>query len=398
MFYQTGCTKFNKSFFPANSPISAISVLGLLTLMLQSTGCQPEEDIYSYRVPKNRSGFVDRSNSIGEGSAPFAPFMNRQAAEEIITEPLSEEECTDRMAVAIFEVNDKMWFFKLTGAIEPMHQHQEQWLDFFQQVNFVSGNPEWKLPDNWSTGPSRAMRFATLFIGDYDPPLELAISNLPIDQDLLLNVNRWRGQMRQPPITQDQMDADLRSITNNAGPDVPGYLFDVIGQLSENKMANMPNPEIGTQLDSALGLSAGPAGVPNYLPLSGWEVGAQSAMVPIRLQKSEGERSVQISVTQLPAAANEWEPNAARWAAEVGLDDWNTVQLADATDAIEVDRISGKLIRLIPEDPKQQRAVIAGMLVQNNIAWFVKLSGDKELVVASDDDFKLFLNSMKFSR
>ncbi len=395
MFRQTGCTKLNNSFSPA---ISAISVLGLLTLLLHFTGCQPEEEIYSYRSPKNRSGFVDRSNSIGDGSTPFAPFMNQQAAEGIITEPLAEEECTDRMAVAIFKVDDKMWFFKLTGAIEPMQQSQDQWLDFFQQVNFVSGNPEWKLPDNWSTGPSRAMRFATLIIGGYDPPLELAISNLPIDQDLLLNVNRWRGQMRQPPVTQDQLKADLLPITNKAVPDVPGYLFDVIGQLSENKMANMHSPEIRPQLDRGIELTSGPAGVPTYQPLSGWEVGSQSSMVPIRLQKSEGERSVQISVTQLPAAVNEWEPNAVRWAAEVGLEDWNNVKLAEATETIEVDSISGNLIRLIPEDPQQQRAVIAGMLVQNEIAWFVKLSGDRELVIASDDDLTVFLNSIKFSR
>ena len=128
----------------------------------------------------------------------------------------------------------------------------------------------------------------------------------------------------------------------------------------------------------------------------GWEKGQTSGMVPVRLQRNSGEKTAQITVIQMPAAANEWEPNAKRWAGEIGLSALTTDELTKLTSPIEVDGSNGKLLNLLDVQTVSGNATIAGMVKRNGTAWFLKLTGDKELVTESEAAFRAFLGTLKF--
>jgi hypothetical protein len=362
-------------------------VVGAMVFMA-GFGCRPEQEIVKHRIPKSQSGL----EALQEPAQPIAQT------------PTTEKRTpTDRMVVAIFSLDDATWFFKLNGTIEQVEKTQSQWKPFLESVAFANGQPTWKLPEGWTEGDEKPMRFATLRIDDFDPPLELAISSLGSNQDLLLNVNRWRGQMGLSPISQSELDQDT---SNLASPTQSAVLFDVVGNLSGGGMM-APFANRGDVRPPFAGSNSSnvPPRISTPPPASdskfrfdtpaGWELGATSGMVPVRLQTSVDGKKVQITVIGLPAAANRWEPNAQRWASQAGLDSLTDEELESLTSPIKIDGASGKLIKLINSTADSQ-AIIAGMVKRGETAWFVKLTGDEPLVSDSEATFGDFLKSLKF--
>jgi hypothetical protein len=372
-----------------------LSVTGLLGLLL--AGCQPKEEITRHQVPKERSGLQflrepASSDTMGVRADQTGAQTDRLAE-------IPDDQCTDRMIVGIIKRSDLMWFFKMHGSLEAMKASEPQWQDFLSSIRFSGSNPAWDLPEGWQEGEPRPMRTATLLVPGFSPPLEMAVSSLNADQDLLLNVNRWRAQMGQPPISNPQLENNLIPRESEFGE---AYMFDVKGQFGGGMMPGLAanSGQRAPDRPASANVAANSAGpqIPGYEIPAGWEPGPTSAMVPVRLQKSALDPPLQITVVPLPSSVNEWGPNARRWAGEVGMSDLTDGELDAFTSVAEVDRRPGKILKLIPASEDQQRGLIAAMVVQKDIAWFVKLSGEKSAVELNEADFLQFLNSLKFSQ
>ncbi len=315
-------------------------------------------------------------------------------------------ESTTRMAVAIFDTKDATWFFKVNGSQKQVEKTEDQWLALFDSVYFADGQPKWDAPEDWeATGP-KPMRFETLVIPDTEPKLEVAISSLGPDQDLLLNVNRWRGQLGLAPATQTSLNSQVIQKESSHGKYV---IFDAEGKGSGQMRPPFAggSPAAGTgvppnssgQSEQGIG-GIGVGGSPPISGLSydapeGWTEGKTSSIVHARLSKNTDEGAVQITIIEMPADINEWEPNAKRWAGQVGLSNQSAEQLAARTSDIKVDGIDGLIIDFA-EDIESENALLAGMIKRNDSAWFLKLSGETELVKASRDEFKAFMKSIRF--
>ena len=171
---------------------------GALAALL--AGCQREEPIESYQIPKQYALDELAASRLG----PPAGAAPRQSAQP-----------RDRMLAAIVPHESKAWFFKLLGSkavvaaqVEPFHQ-------FVKSVRFDEGPdaaPKWQLPEGWRQRPSRGnqMRYATIDIGSGDERLELSVTTLEKPssderQYVLDNVNRWRNQVGLPPISLGQL-------------------------------------------------------------------------------------------------------------------------------------------------------------------------------------------------
>jgi hypothetical protein len=302
---------------------------------------------------------------------------------------------SDRMIVGIYELESATWFFKILGPIQQVTKSEGEWKPFLQGVTFENGEPQWELPPGWKTAEDKPMRFATLEIGDFNPPLELAISSLSANQDRLLNTNRWRGQLGLAALDAARLDENLNrldSLENNlmlfdaTGKSSGDMLPPFAGAGSTNRQPGLPESAVSSRRDSEV----------RFDTPDGWEKGRTSGMVPVRLQRNSGEKTAQITVITLPAAANEWEPNAKRWASEIGLSALTTDELTKLTSPIEVDGSNGKLLNLLDVQTGSGNATIAGMVKRNGTAWFLKLTGDKELVTESEAAFRAFLGTLKF--
>ena len=368
----------------------------LLVLLSFNLGCEDGPDVVQHKVHKSRSGL----EALRESKRPPLTLPPPQT---------SVATTKNRMVVAIFDNPDKTWFFKLIGPVDQVDAAQELWSAFFDSVKFEDGQPKWDAPEEWSDAGSRPMRFATLLISDSatesepeSKPLELAVSSLGPNQPMLLNANRWRGQLGLGKLTEDQLGEQLKTKTSEHGEYL---LFDAQGTGSGTMRAPFA-PFAG-------GGGAG-AGAPPFVRSSpigqrstaanldlkfsapeGWSAGKTSTMVQARFLKSTGDAEAQITVIEMPANVNEWVPNVKRWADQVGLNELTDQQLTERTSDIKVDQVSGKLVDLVVDSDSEQ-GVIAAMVKRQGSAWFFKLSGEKELVDQSRKEFEAFMDSIRY--
>lgn len=142
-------------------------------------GCGDGEQIRRYRVPE-----ADL-----ETATDLAPRTS--------VSPRERETYAARMLAAMMPQGDQTWFFKLLGPDEAVAAHETAFRDFLHSIRFVDGKPAWTLPEGWRERPGADMRYATLLVGEDDPPLELSVIGFGTvgeygDDYILLNVNRWR--------------------------------------------------------------------------------------------------------------------------------------------------------------------------------------------------------------
>lgn len=177
-------------------------------LTLGLTGCGEPPQVTSYKVPKEPpKPSIDLSGIGINQPRPTAPPVAAKETVDPTTGP-------DRMLGAVVERPSHLWFFKITGPEVPVNAARQGFIDFLKTVEFSGEQdaPRWKLPEGWSVGPERQMRFATLEFQSDDVKLELAISSLPFpggDKDtfLLMNYNRWLGQMSLPESTLAELSS-----------------------------------------------------------------------------------------------------------------------------------------------------------------------------------------------
>ena len=153
----------------------------------------------------------------------------------------------DRMLAAIVPHGNTAWFFKLSGPSGAVGKQTETFDALVKSVTFpesAGGKPQWKLPTGWEQKPGSQMRFATLVLpaesaadsGSKSPskPLEVSVTSLPwssqgeADQ-LLANVNRWRGQMQLKPLTPTELSTETRSIALSNDAKLTATLVDLTG-------------------------------------------------------------------------------------------------------------------------------------------------------------------------
>jgi hypothetical protein len=91
--------------------------------------------------------------------------------------------------------------------------------------------------------------------------------------------------------------------------------------------------------------------------------------------------------------------NVNRWRGEVGLEPVKADELPKVTESIDVDGTSAMYVPAIPDAAKSQAntAELAAMIKNGDQMWFLKLKGDRDVVVAQEAAFKNFLKSLRFA-
>jgi hypothetical protein len=122
-----------------------------------------------------------------------------------------------RLWGAIVPMETELWFFKATGPIEEMTKVEPELRTFLESVRFDKGEPKWELPDGWEQSPGFDFIFANIRIPAGKEPIELSVSRLvrrdmPLEEDLLENVNRWRGQITKPPVSAEDLSKSTETL------------------------------------------------------------------------------------------------------------------------------------------------------------------------------------------
>jgi len=398
---------------PTGHRLSLFAAL-LVCVTTFTVGCGKQEEVRSYAVPKESQEQVDTVDA------------------------------TDRMMGAILPVGGQTWYFKVAGPTAAMDANAAKITEFFQSIKPAEqGTPTWTLPEGWQEQAGSGMRAATLVIPAEGKPLELTVISLPTTSapnELLDNVNRWRGQLQLKPI-------DERGLAETVKPMKVGeatlHIVDERGRFSAGGMTppfagggpfsggTVPpgNPPFaGAAPPVAPG--ATPPGQPPALPPghppvddrggpvdqaanapftftvpAGWKQQPASGFRKMDFDIKDGGKAAEMYVIDLPSSApsigNALE-NINRWRGEIGLTPIKQEQVAALVQKIAVGGKPSEYVELLPDaanpaESQAGKATFAASVPAGDVIWFFKLRGDSDLVIGQRDNFKSFLQSVRFA-
>jgi hypothetical protein len=357
-------------------------------------GCGGHERIETYNVPKKTPRRVARP------AAPAAAMNGRPSV-------------PTRILGAIVPVDRKAWFFKVEGPGESVAGQAECFTQFMESVRFSDAKePTWSLPDGWAAEPGRGMRFATIRIGDGEPPLELTVIPLSVPDDdlaayILSNVNRWRGQVGIADLSAGEL-ADHSKVI-----DLDGYsatLVNVGGTAAAAAGGTLPPghpPLAGTPGSSAAGPAGngdGTSGSPassaaglSYKTPEEWSPAAAGGMRRAAFQVRDGDNEVEITIIDLSATAGDLLSNVNRWRRQVQLPPIGADDLEQQTRSIDFAGTPAKLVELVaPENVSPRETILGVIAVRGDKSWYIKLKGDSALAAREKERFEAFVQSIRF--
>lgn len=385
------------------------AIAALLVASLTWFGCQRSDQIESYEVAKETP---PQPNTAADAAGPP----------------------THRMLAAIVPVGQQAWFFKAVAPLADIEQHAQAINDFYASVKSdASGRAVWQLPTGWKEDAGSGIRAATLWVPADGKPIEVSVTTLGwrnTPDDMLSNVNRWRGQMQLPNVDMTGLAECTREV---AADSAKITLVDLQGRFQSGSMSAPFAGGFGGGAGGATGGAGGlPAGHPPIGATGGSDSAAASGNVPpaapntprfdvpadwqqrqpsSSMRKAEfgigsGQQSAVVTLLDFPADAgpNIADPleNVNRWRGEIGLGAVNEDGLSRVVENVEIDGQQATYTRAVP-DPQQagesqaDRATIAAMIKHGDLIWFIKMTGSRELVAQQEESFRAFLKSMRFA-
>lgn len=170
------------------------------------------------------------------------------------TAPMGEGSSNTRMLAAILPRGPATWFFKMVGDDALVRNQKTSFTKFLKSLHFTmadraadpaptmpapnvagGGGLKWSLPSGWKEQAASGMRKGSFLVeGKQNMQADVSIISLPGEAGgVLPNINRWRGQISLPPLS----DADLKKIASTVvvqGQD--GLLVDMLsGGVLEKK-------------------------------------------------------------------------------------------------------------------------------------------------------------------
>jgi hypothetical protein len=160
---------------------------------------------------------------------------------------ISPDGSKSRILGGIFPINGATWFFKMLGPDELVDAQRETFKEFLQTVQVsegsampapmtanIGGNTTnaptppplegaksaplgYSLPTGWKEKPLSSMRLASFSASSPNgKEADVSVVSLPgIAGGDLANVNRWRGQVKLPPIDEDTLAKSAQRIQAN---------------------------------------------------------------------------------------------------------------------------------------------------------------------------------------
>ncbi|MCA9213714.1 MAG: hypothetical protein KDB27_11640, partial [Planctomycetales bacterium] len=322
-----------------------------------------------------------------------------------------------RMLAAIIPNGDRAWFIKAMDAVENVAPIADSFGPFVESIKFKDdGTPEWMLPEGWSAAPnSSSMRFATLKAGDVDVSISFLGYSPPLNGYLLMNINRWRGQVGLDDVSEDRLGdtttqaqlvggltATLIDITGEApaGPAMPPFAGG--GQLPPSHPPISPPSSNEKPVDEGTSVAGPPApSVPSadaVKDANGWDVpsdwtpGRMSSMRRAAYNVESDGKKAEITVIGLVPSG--LAANVNRWRGQVGLPDISEAEVEESAKKITVDGTESRMVLL---DGGAGKQAIAGVIVPKpDRMWFIKMTGDSEIVTNQADAFERFARSLTF--
>jgi hypothetical protein len=354
--------------------------------VLSGAGCRPAEQITAYSVPKPDS-------IIPSGEEKLTPANRTERKPAAAAVPA-------RMLAAIFITEKSGWFFKATGDIEKLAAKEAEFKQFLESVRFPDEQkPTWKLPEGWvDRGEGSEFRLTTITMGDDAPPLELAVSRLdrsvPDERGfVLININRWRGQLGLSQLDPDEL-ADSTTKLEIDGKNC--YVLNAVGEMAAGGGMRPPFAGASPTTTSLPPETAGKAPAQEselkYEKPAGWQDGKLSQFRQAAFEVKAEDEQVEITVTTVPLGTGTLLANVNRWREQVGQKPIQEADLDTSVKTIPVGDKEGKYVDLT--EGASGKGLLGVILESGNRMWFVKLIGNADLAKREQTNFEAFVKSL----
>ena len=342
-------------------------------------GCRSEAEIQVYEVPKE--------------TTESASFQSAQ-----------------RMLAAMIRRGDQAWFVKLVGPDGAVTQEIPNFVRLVQSFRFEgeSSPPRWELPPGWVDAKKRDnIRFATLEKKTDSGTLEATVTVLPVRGDwntyVLQNVNRWRGQLGLPLLSQEQLGSATMEMPLASDSSVRAIMVQLRqggaeqgtgGPAMAGRDGSGPSPASSSAPSGSA--SSGPSELTFSLP-SGWKKAPNDTFSRYAFVVEGEEAAARVTITALRANPSPQYllANVNRWRAQVDLPPWSLEDLEKGLEDIEFLGGQAKLIVALPEKRAGLQGIIGVIGIHGSTAWFIKMKGDAELLEQKRGQFETFVKSIR---
>jgi len=349
---------------------TAWSVLaGCALLLAMLPGCGRKEPIRKTRVRTDAAidKIIEKSTPPSEIDAPPEMILGR-----------------------IVPLEEKVWFFKAAGSLGELAGRNEQLLALLLSVEFGPGGyPYWILPEGWREVPSRAGRYATIYMGsDEDAPTitvnELDRPKKDLGQWLALNIARWQSQLR---VASDQIG--LRQVAIPSA--IPGDTMVSIRKVPPGRGFR----DFGGGLTGHASGEAAPTIEIHYELPEGWSEARGDQFSLRAFETTVSGKPVRTTITLLPRGQATLADNVNRWRRQVGLSQIDADQVADQSRSVRVSGFPATVVELYGPAQSPQRGILGAIVPDGDQWWFIKLSGDADAVRSQQQPFTQFLKSVR---
>lgn len=309
---------------------------------------------------------------------------------------------------------------------------------------------QWKTPDGWKEMPAGEMRVASFKVTGTDGK-QADVSVIPLPGDAggdFSNVNRWRDQVGQPPVTEAEFKK-LAEPVELAGQ--PAVLYEQDGHNSagaptsilaviqhhegmswffkmtgDTQVVAQEKPTFVTFLKSfqfvageapgalppghpdisampppsaaAPAMSSG-AGRPSWNIPAGWkEIPGGQFLVAKFSITGDGNSQAAVNVSSSPGTGGGLTANVNRWRKQLGLGELPEADVANSTKSIETKGGQAVLVTMSGTDARSGRptSLVGVIVAQPQQTWFYKLMGDAPAVTAQSEAFTKFVQEAQY--
>ncbi len=283
-------------------------------------------------------------------------------------------------------------------------------------------------PKNWEPQPLSQMRQASFLVrGENGATADISFVTLGAAAgNVLDNVNRWLGQLKQAPINEEKLKSMVQPLGNVAvvdlsgepengdatkdgrilgaiAADVNGTAFykmrgnaAVVGAEKENflKWVSALRGTTPTSANTTLPTPPPDAEAPQIkwdLP-PGWSPAPPSAMRYASFSAEKNGAKADISVVTFPGEGGSDVDNVNRWRQQIGL----PAVGAEALKSMITPANAGDLHLEMVDMTGSSARVLAAWTRKGGRAWFFKMTGPATLVDQEKPKFLAFLQSVRF--
>jgi hypothetical protein len=295
----------------------------------------------------------------------------------------------------------------------------------------------WSAPTQWKPKRASSMRRGSFDVGEGSGPfVDLAITAFPgnVGGDLA-NVNRWRGQLDLPPITDAELPAALQQVSADG---LAIKVVDLTGGTADNPQRTLgaivpfegatwffkltgsaaivgaektrfieflatvrpavpgPNPvaqPAGAPSAPPPGVVAAAAGIPDlhWTAPGHWQAKPASALRKATyLIPGIGGATAELAVSAFPGNVGGELANVNRWRGQFQLPPLGEPELAGAITRFTVHGLPVAMVEFTSGSQRLMGAIVP----QGNATWFFKLTGPDKVVAAEKPAFLTFLQSL----